>query len=279
MNIRLIACILAFLPAPLFSQADPDHSGSHLILRLATVGHKRPAEFILSKEDQTIEVPSLDGKSMERQVIPAGSPREIRGGEWEYLPLRFFLNTKSKEEKKELVLQPTLNAVSSPQKIAPSNVLELKTVSGSETPYIRAQLPQNATHVLMVLAANSSTKEMWKTPQVSVFDTSSKTLPPGSLFFYNSTPFAIELDVPVEGKKEVVIVESQKTATVRPGVNAKGRTKAIVRLVSRNGNVKKQFYHNTLPIPKNGRTYLIAYFQPDPKSPFPAGIVQFNDTL
>jgi hypothetical protein len=112
-----------------------------------------------------------------------------------------------------------------------------------------------------------------------VFDTSPSQLPGGSLFIFNSTPFPVELDVPVKDGGGHIILKPLEARSLRPGVDSSGRTRVIARLVGKGGTVKKQFYYNSLPISQDGRSYLLVYADPKPQNPNPAGVVTFRDTL
>lgn len=253
-------------------------------VRIVVLGHQRAAEFTKTTADEIVTAPGIDGK-MTKMTIPKGSPLEVRGTPFEYLPNNIFIENKSPTDEKQMIPVPwSLNDASTILELKPRAELTFlqKTTSTDEkksetlSPYASTTLPADSRNCLIAVIANLTEAESWRNPRMQTFDTSAQAIPAGSLFFYNSTPFAIELHL---ARKEPMIVEPSTSTIVQPGVNSEGRTIAIVKLISRKTEVKKQFYYNTLPVPADGRCYMFAYFDPTASNASPAGIVQFNDLI
>ncbi|BDS07058.1 hypothetical protein NT6N_20980 [Oceaniferula spumae] len=283
--ILLTALGLALAPVTSTAQSV-DEPPKEFNAKVIALGHQRAATFVRSKKDRVMEVPNVDGSKMEKVVIKAGTPIEVRGEKFEYLPAQVFYQNRTQGELEDMKpLRLVANQISPTLTIKPRTTLNLslRTPAANPddkatfSPYVAATLP--SADSLVTLVANIKDKEFWRKPSVFTFDTSPQALPPASLFFFNATPFPIELDVPLRDSKEPLIVEAYKTATVQPGVNSKGRTRAIVKLISRKAGIKKQFYYNTVLVPQNGRVYLMAHFDPTPNAPNPACIVQFSDKI
>jgi hypothetical protein len=283
--------ISAFCPLVILSAAittlDAQEAGDPpgLKVRVVVLGHQRMAQFTTTTADETITAPGIDGK-MTEMVIPKGSPLEIRGSAFEYLPGDIFIENKTPANGSQMIpLNWSINDAHSTLEIHPRVELAFlqKTLDadGSESfsPYLSAKLPGDTANCLIAVVANPREVEAWKSPQTYVFDTSARAVPPGTLFFFNSTPFSIEMNVPRQDTQEPEIIEPYQTTIIKPGTNDEGRSIAIVKLISRKNGIKKQFYYNTFPVPRDGRIFMAASFDPNPNASSPATIVHFTDVI
>lgn len=276
-------CLLPIFPAALLAQEASDQPTQKV--RILVLGHQRAAEFTKTTADQTVEAPGPDGK-MGKMLIPKGSPLEIRGDPLEYLPGNIFIENKAPDNGKQMIpVNWSINDAHSTLEIKPRTELAflIKTTGreGGETlsPYLSTKLPVASGNCLVAVVANHRETESWKNPQTYAFDTSAEAVPPGTLFFFNGTPFPIEVNIPRHDTEDPEIVEAYRTTTIKPGVNKEGRSIAIVKLISRKNGLKKQFYYNTFPVPSDGRVFMAAAFDPNPDAPSPATIVHFTDVI
>jgi hypothetical protein len=283
---RFSLCLVTFISATVSTLLAQEASNQpSQKVRIVVLGHQRVAEFTKTTADETITAPGIDGK-MTKMVIPKGSPLEVRGSALEYLPGDIFVENKAPDNEKQMIpVNWSINDAQPTLEIKPRTELAflLKTTGtdGSEahTPYLSAKLPAGSGNCLVAVVANHREVESWKNPQTYAFDTSAEAVPPGTLFFFNGTPFPIEVNIPRQDTEEPEIVEAYRTTIIKPGVNKEGRSIAIVKLISRKNGLKKQFYYNTFPVPGDGRVFMAAAFDPNRDAPSPATIVHFTDVV
>jgi hypothetical protein len=255
-------------------------------VRIIALGHQPATVWRIENRKTDASKPLAPGEKPAAEGGPRKVAVEVRGHRFDYLPSPLHVSSKGDHDRKTMRRIPlVLNAPANDIELKRRDSLSLKL--GESGPdgkvryrdYITTSLPAQSTNVLVTLIARHAQKQMWEKPTVLAFDTSPRVLPGGSLFVFNSTPFAVEMDVPIKGLDGPVVVDAMQSRILRPGLNKEGRTIVISRLVAKDGVRKRQFYYNTLPMKKDERTYLLIYADPKPKSPNPAGVVMFRDKV
>ena len=285
--------LVIILPIPLDAQSTeeaeipaPESKKTSLNVRVVALGHRRMAKFERSDKVRIVKIRTPDGKTIEEK-IPAGVPTEVKGKPFEYLPALVYLRERGLKDGKRHVIAPlVLNSASPSKKLSHRAKLNLLILQPAEDKnskpafrtYASADVGQEQSHLIVALINRHDQQEGWRNPIVRSFDVSPGKLPGGSILFFNSTPFPMEVDVMLQGKYQTVTVEPMASRQYMPARDSDGRSLLRAKIVARNG-AKKQIYYNTVKVDDNGRTYLFAYYDPRKKTSNPAGLVHFTDEI
>ena len=292
----MLGCLLFIPTLPGLAQEEqqPSNGGSpkfeanekKLGVRLVALGHRRLAKFEQTKEPKVVKLRTPEGEVI-TETIPAGSPVEVMGKEFEYLPPLVYIPERKAVDTGKMVTSPLiLNACTQEQELsyrARLDILLRRQVAGEDAKmelkrYASATVSENQSNILLALINRANQKEGWKDPVIKSFDTSPQKLPGGSLLVFNATPYGLEVELPVGSGFKKYTLKPMESRRFSPNVNQKNRTKAVAHLVAKNGS-KRQFYNSTLRLSSDTRAYLFAYHDPRRHASNPAGMVQFYDEV
>ncbi|MGJ8656680.1 MAG: hypothetical protein ACSHX6_09525 [Akkermansiaceae bacterium] len=279
----LISDLSAQLPT---NNTDEESTKKTLKVKILALGHRRTATYTRSKKAEVIRFTTPDGETIE-EVIPAGTAVEVRGSRYEYLPSRIYIPNKNKETGEEHMLRPLiLNACSPEISLKPRQNLDVyirkaPRQEGKElelTKYFSTSIAEEQTHLLTTIIKRHTVATAWEKPIIKSFNTSYDKLPPKSLLIFNACPLPIEVQVPSKQKIENITIKPLSTFKTIPGVNTRGETVVLAKIVYPDGK-KRQFYYNSLNIAQDGRAYLFVYCDPRKNATNLANTVQFYDTI
>ena len=266
--------------------AEQDNTPTRL--KVLALGHHRQVTWGKTTKDEVFQASSQSGQTVKEVVRKKGTLIEIKGKPFEYLPNAFYLDgVEDQNTGKASPLKLYLNSVGTEFIVPSQKLLDFKIQAGfnkatgekTYSSWVKADKALASKDQFAVIIANPKELESWKKPGIRLFDISRESLPAGHMLFFNGTPYRVELQIPLKDTEEPVIIAPYSAKRLRPGTTSSGRTRVIAKLLSNDGKAKRQFYYNTVLIPKDGRSFMMTYFDPKKKVPIPAGVVQFTDKL